>query len=275
MLHKIANKMRKANKPEQPLAEPEAAEPRAAMDVPLFPVSFVVIARPEDWDAHRTKLLNTLPVGSEVNVLFNVPSNDGEEHVGEMHIEYAKEYTIRARMWEHTQFSFGRARTLADQMATQGWAMWLDCDDRLNPAQHGAIASIPEQYAETGGVAVVFVSCHSMHVPIPPNTEPEYSAVKQARIYRTGIGFQWEGDCHEQNYIPIQRLGYKHATSQIIVNHVGYAGSLADLKPRTLRNIQLLCHELSRDGIHTREGFALTMLHRDLNTLYSMEKGAS
>lgn len=274
MLHKIVNKMRrpKANKADEP-GQQQEVEQRQSMDAPIFPISFVVIARPQDWDTNRVQLLNTLPVGSEVNVLFNEAAQDGEEHLSEVHVEHAKEYTIRARMWNFTQFSFGKARTLADQMATQQWAMWLDCDDRLNPAQHGAIASVAEQYQKAGGIGTVFVSCHSMHVPIPPNTEPEYSAVKQARIYRTNIGFEWEGDCHEQNYIPIQRLGYKHATSQITVNHVGYAGSLDELKPRTLRNIQLLCHELSRDGIHTREGYALTMLHRDLNTLYSMERG--
>jgi hypothetical protein len=235
----------------------------------LFPVSFAIIATQDDWDKHHKALLQTLPFNAEVCVCFN--EHGADDTLTDIVEKRLGEATLRFRVWTYSgAFHFGRARQYASDMATNDWVMWLDCDDRLNPLHHSRIKAVT-QWTDHG-VGAVMCACLSMHAPIPPNTDPEYFAVKQARIYKRSTGAQWEGRCHEQIFPSIQKRGYTHAHSTIIVEHVGYEGSYVDLLPRNRRNVDLLCHEIAERGVGDATAYWLSMLHRDLNSLYTMEK---
>ena len=243
-------------------------EPAAPTTADIFPVSFIVIATKEDWDKNQQKFLSCLPHNAEINVVFNEHGED--DTLSDIAIKPIGTATLRFRVWTYSgRFHFGRARQYSAEMATNDWVMWLDCDDRINPMHHERIRQVTSW--SDHGIGAVMCSCTSMHTPIPPNKDPEYHAVKQARIYKRSTGAEWEGRCHEQIFPSVQRRGFTHAHSTIAIEHTGYEGSLDGLLPRNRRNVDLLCHEIGELGLLARDGFTLTMLHRDINSLHAME----
>lgn len=257
----------KSDEPTPLSTELPSEAPQKAVE--MFPVSFIVIATEADWEKHHKRLLTTLPHNAEICVCFNKHGN--EDTLSEVATMQMGEATLRYRVWTYSgKFHFGRARNYSAEMATNDWVMWLDCDDRVNVHHHERIRAVT-QWTDSG-IGAVMCSCVSMHTPIPPNKDPEYQAVKQCRIYKRSTGAEWQFRCHEQIFPSIQKRGYTHAHSSIIVEHAGYEGSYVDLLPRNRRNVELLCHEIAENGIGGEQSFPLTMLHRDLNTLYAMEK---
>jgi len=215
-----------------------------------FPVSFCIIATVEEFRLRGQGLLRTLPIDAEVNVLLN--SEGAEESLSE--ITNLSDYPyLRTRTWAYTKdnFSFADARNHASDMATHDWVMWVDCDERLNPAQHADIRNLAEVLPKGfGGIMAMQVSLQTFQEHFEGHADPrgQYGAIGQCRLYRRSTGARWFGRCHEQIADMIEHEGYRLLPTDITITHSGYIVTREELIKKLERNSNLLLRQTFEMG---------------------------
>lgn len=232
-------------------------------------VSFAVIATPNDVE-YLPVMLQSLPHGCEVVILWNEHGSDHEVRIRESKLHTAKlPFDLREYRVEWERFSFADMRNLCGQLCTRSWIFWIDCDDTLLTFQHEYFTeTLPKQPAGVGAVSVGIVGIQPNHEVSRAGDIPMRFHDEQVRIYRRLYGFSWEGDAHEQIGWSVQRAGYTIAPSSLMVIHRGYATLSPEAMRRKMqRNVTLLTQTLQNDlGPQERSHF-VTVLARDANTL--------
>jgi glycosyltransferase involved in cell wall biosynthesis len=94
-----------------------------------LPISALVLAR--DEAARLASLLPTLGFAREVVVVIDAATRDGSREVARRH---------GAQVHERALEGFGPQRQFALARCTQPWVLWIDADERLDPA---AVAALP------------------------------------------------------------------------------------------------------------------------------------
>lgn len=215
-----------------------------------FPVSFCIIATVDDFKRSGQGLMSSLPVDAEVNVLLNEPgAEDDLSEIAELS-EYPR---LRTRTWTYKQgeFSFAEARNHAHDMASHDWIMWMDCDERANPAQHRDIRHLVEALPKGfGGIMAMQASMRTVgeHFTGRANERGDYEAIGQCRLYRKSTGAKWFGRCHEQIADMVEQEGYRLLPTDITITHSGYILSKADLISKLERNSNLLLRQTAEMG---------------------------
>lgn len=232
-----------------------------------LPVSFVVIARPDDagW---MPEMLKSLPPGGEVVILWNEPGeSEGYQHEGTKTLPNGT--TVVYHRWTYTgMFSFSEARNLAISSATRDWIMWLDTDDRLLPHQHSFFSNLDAYGPGVGGLMCGVCGIN------PPNAGTSKAIpynVEQVRLFRNHLGIGFEGRAHEQCTHAIEDRHLRIIPCSLLVHHVGYEVDDDILEAKMWRNVRLLSQQLAH-GEYRNDDFTAKMLYRDLQNLLALKQ---
>lgn len=233
-------------------------------------VSFAVIAAPSDVE-HLPTMLQSLPHGAEVVILWNEPGDDNEVRIRESKLDTSKlPYDLREYRVQWREFSFADMRNLCGSLCTRSWIFWIDCDDTLLAWQHSYFTeTLPHQPPGVGAVSCGIVGVQPNHELSRAGDIPMRFHDEQVRCYRRTYGFVWEGHAHEQIGWSVQRAGYTIAASTLLVIHRGYAMLSPEAMQRKMqRNVTLLAKTLVAQswGVHERAFYA-EVLARDAGTL--------
>lgn len=269
-------KRNKAQKPTKVkhITEAPQPEPQPEPMRDTYPISFLIIARPEDVAPGRLQnAIKSLPKNAQVCVLLNKEGGKDEDTITEIDVAEHEFRTIRSRLWTYPkgQFDFSRARNLCHTLATKSWGFWIDCDEMLCEAQHDDIAYAT--YGHGGGVGG-FHCCQSSMTRYPQIMEgkdPEYIGIKQLRLYRLDCGFTWEGYAHEQIAHSVRAGGYTIVDTTITVVHNGYSYSDAELLAKVKRNAKLIGRWLAFNDSHELTAYYNEVYVRELVTIQTLE----
>lgn len=240
-----------------------------------FPVSFVVIASITDMNTHLQGMMRTLPSNSEVCILVNEEGDT--DSLSEVDVKTTNTMVVRSRKWVYPrgEFSFAKARNYADEMATNDWVFWMDCDERLPEFQHEGIQAAATIFGGgIGGVMAGQASLSTANIEMANDQEHlgDYINIRQCRMYRRSTGARWVGRCHEQIYDSIREAGYTVRASTITIVHNGYSISRDSLLAKIKRNVALLCRTCYEFGsAHRLSGYYRACLHRELSALKLLE----
>jgi glycosyltransferase involved in cell wall biosynthesis len=130
--------------------------------------------------------------------------------------------------------SFSEARNESLRHATGEWILWMDADDTIFP-ESGA------KLRDAAMLASEKVAGLIMQVRIPA-AAGEYgeTVVDHVKLFRNGIGLQFEGRIHEQILEPIYRAGGEIQRTDLFVVHSGYDYSPEGQKAKRVRDLRLL-----------------------------------
>ena len=201
-----------------------AVEPVAPSAWPS--VSVCMIVRNE---AHNLRpCLNSLrDLASEVIVVDTGSADDT--------VEIARE--LGARVYSFPWIDdFAAARNESIRYATGDWIFWLDADDRPS-----AVAIAQLKRAAASGLADAYMC-------LVPSTAPDGSeeVTEHIRLFRNGLGIQFECAVHETVFADLVRLGLRLACTDISIEHTGYASPDAKAA-KASRNLAILQREV---GLH-------------------------
>jgi hypothetical protein len=250
-----------------------ATEPEPARDT--FPVSFMIIARPEDVAPGKLQLtLSSLPKTAQVCILLNKEGGPDEDTITPVDVAEHDGRTIRSRLWTYPKgkFDFAQARNLCHTLSTKTWGFWIDADEMLCEAQHDGIAYAT--LAHGGGVGGFHCAQSSMtrYPQIMEGKDPDYIAIKQLRLYRLNCGFEWEGYAHEQIAHSVRGAGYSIVDTTITVVHNGYSLSDAELLAKVRRNAKLIGRWLAENTErHSLHPYYTDVYLRELVTIQTLE----
>jgi len=233
-------------------------------------VSFAVIAAPSDVE-HLPTMLQSLPHGCEVVILWNEPGDDNEVRIRESKLDTSKlPYDLREYRVQWREFSFADMRNLCGALCTRSWIFWIDCDDTLLTWQHSYFTeTLPQMPAGIAGIKAGVVGVQPNHELSRAGEVMQRFHGEQVRLYRNRYGLQWKGHAHEQIGWSVQRAGYSLYDSELMVIHRGYAlQSMEGMRRKVARNVTLLSRQISEGGNEPDELLLFqNVLARDAGTL--------
>jgi glycosyltransferase involved in cell wall biosynthesis/Flp pilus assembly protein TadD len=143
--------------------------------------------------------------------------------------------------------SFAEARNESLRHATGQWVFWLDADERLDEANRHKLR---ELFARLGDDNV----CYSMRQYSALEASTAAAAqVDQIRLFPNHAGLCWRYRVHEQILLDLRRLGAACQTTDIVIDHAGYAEP-ARQQAKVERNLRLLLLDLQE---HPDDAFIL------------------
>lgn len=246
------------SKPPQPKHEAEA------VDNPYGHLSVTIIAHTSERGRCVADLLPTLPKGVEICIVFN---EQGEEESFELLKDetLADGTTLKFAEWRWKEFRFDHARNLALGLAARPWVLWIDADELLTPAQFHVLRNLVDIPPGVGGL---YCTVCGMQPSMYSGDEDKHFAVPQPRLIRNGLGFVFEGRCHEQVAWSILGQGYRIDSTPIVITHVGYVTDKATIQRKLERNVSLLIEQCA--DWDSKEWFFRKLLYRDLQSLFSL-----
>jgi glycosyltransferase involved in cell wall biosynthesis len=137
---------------------------------------------------------------------------------------------VVSRAWDD---DFAAARNAGLDAVSRKWVLWLDGDERLDPA---AWPTVRAAMAGDGveGVSLRLESSHREDDPVA-RTSGRY-----CRLFRADVGARFEGRVHEQILPALERTGARVIEADVRVLHTGYALDAAALERKKIRNLRLL-----------------------------------
>lgn len=126
---------------------------------------------------------------------------------------------------------FAAARNASLERATRSWILWLDADDRLDPAFWAGLQTL------LGGPRQAY-----RFVVRSPRENSRGECFRQIRLIPNGLGIRFEGRIHEQLGSSLGRLGLAAANADLEILHLGY-DSPAKRDAKRRRNLALLERE--------------------------------
>lgn len=253
-----------------PTVAEESSEAATATDGPeSVPLSVYVITRKEDFK-YLPDMIASLPLGIELNI---VETKHGEDCDGPTltHEETVNGRLVRTWEWTYTQWDFASARNAALKTCTREWCLWMDSDDRFQPAYHKDLLGL---IAEAGaGVGGFMIGCVGYQPPYKDNERGGYYNTPHLRLHRNDKRLKWRGYAHEQIDTSIQDAGYSISESAIIITHVGYVTDVKALTAKMGRNVMLLCRQIAEDKEYI-PAYYLNVLKNNLVTYLDMKESS-
>ena len=135
---------------------------------------------------------------------------------------------------------FSAARNYAVSQASHDFILSLDCDEIITQMDLKRLAILMEQHPEAVGRIAI---------------DNHYFSNQTDTVYRDHLGrffhrgfFRFEAPIHEQVVHKKTGSHYESYEAPILIDHVGYLGSIEALRPKVERNNTLLFRELERIG---------------------------
>ena len=139
---------------------------------------------------------------------------------------------------------FAAARNESIKEARSDWIFWMDADDVLSPDN-----VIRLKQAVVGDQADAYI-CRVVSQVQGPNQSSV--SVDHMRLFRNGLGLQFEQPIHEQIAPMAKRLGLTIAHTNITIDHLGYAADSETLKAKARRNRAMIlqCLDQQPDNLY-------------------------
>lgn len=230
----------------------EWQDPRiiAGTDAPLVTVVMITsVADREKWIADA---VGSIPAFAEVVVCTTVQGEaealtvdkyDSEDNISFIECTYT--YT--------GDFDFGRARNVAQQLATGTWIFALDADERIAMTQHEYLRRILTDAPDNIGCYYVSMVIHQVHGRGKRMEDKRFNyAIPRIyrRVGRNGEPLTWEWCVHEQILPSVAAHGYDCADTGLVVIHEGYLVSVEEMIAKKHRNLSRIMRQYE-DTPHT------------------------
>ncbi len=138
--------------------------------------------------------------------------------------------------------NFAEARNMALAKCTGDWVLWLDTDDVVSRET----AALIDALIHKPGNMVALQACHFAFRVENTNKEGEPTdSFTQSRLFPRIPGIEWgglggcKGYVHESYFDNCNRLGLQMVTTNITIQHTGYADEKT-VKAKQARNLRLL-----------------------------------
>ncbi|TBL80626.1 glycosyltransferase [Paenibacillus thalictri] len=139
--------------------------------------------------------------------------------------------------------SFCDARNFGLAQAGGEWAMWLDADERLNPAEHTLI----RQALDDPIFDVISLSIINYYGDNLEQVNVNHAHIMpQARLFRLGRGIRFAGDIHETVTLPPDYDTSRIKKLDASVHHYGYMEPIIREKAKHERNTSLLLKQVEQ-----------------------------
>lgn len=137
---------------------------------------------------------------------------------------------------------FSAARNFALSKCTGDWVLWLDADDRVPPES----AALIDALVHKPGNMTALQACHFAFKVENTNKDGGVTdTFTQSRLFPRLPGIEWgglggcHGYVHESYFENCNRLGLQMVTTNITIQHTGYADG-ETVKAKQARNLRLL-----------------------------------
>jgi glycosyltransferase involved in cell wall biosynthesis len=176
-----------------------------------------------DEERNVADLARCLPLHKVEWVVVDTGSRDST-------VQRLREWGVEPRAFEWVD-DFAAARNASLALATRGWILWLDADDRLEPSFWKAL----EPLLQGPRRAYRFVVRS-------PREGSRGECFRQIRLFPNGLGLAFEGRIHEQLGTSLGRLGVEARDADLEILHLGY-DTAAKREAKRRRNLALLERE--------------------------------
>ncbi len=132
---------------------------------------------------------------------------------------------------------FSAARNFALKNSTGEWILYLDADERLDPASINEIKIISTSRQK----AAYYCTVKSLD-----RSEGRDNSMRYLRLFKNENGIEFRGKVHEQISYSLIENNYKIFQSLISIIHLGYNISPDEKKNKARRNLFLLTEEYSK-----------------------------
>jgi len=168
-------------------------------------------------------------------------------------VEVARRYGARVYPFEWCD-DFAKARNEALRHATGEWILVLDADEALDPRDRRGLRRLLRDRE---------ASAFLVNIQSPVEDRPSGRAVINPfpRLFRNGLGLQFEGRVHEQLSPSIARVGGLVKPTLLRIHHRGYRGTTADLTAKRERNRRLLEKQIAEHPDDALSHFHLGEVH--------------
>lgn len=220
-----------------------------------YPISVCMIAKNEE--KHIEKCLAAIrshaakAVELEI-VLVDTGSTDRTKEIAARYADQVLDF-----VWVN---DFSAARNYAISRASHDYILSLDCDEVIVSINWEDVCLLMEQYPQSVGQIVI---------------DNHYFSNQTDSVYRDRLGrffhrrfFHFEFPIHEQ-VVPKQAgTSFEFYDLPILVDHVGYLGSIESLRPKVERNNTLLFLELKKDS---KNPYLYFQIGQSYNMIYDYE----
>lgn len=202
-----------------------------------------------DSEAHLLGLLPQIEFADEIILVDTKPDEERLKPVTEEDIvKWCEGRPIRFRDAVIKAFKFpwvddfAAARNFALSKSTGDWVLWLDADDRVPPESAALIDALIHKPGNMTALQVVHFAFRV------ENTNKEgwvTDTFIQSRLFPRLPGIEWgglggcHGYVHESYFENCNRLGLQLVTTNITIQHTGYADE-DTVKAKQARNLRLL-----------------------------------
>lgn len=194
-----------------------------------YPVSVCMIAKNEEKNIEKC-LASVKPYGFEI-IVVDTGSADRTK-------EIAAEYTDK--IYDFTWIDdFSAARNYSLAQASNDYVLVLDCDEVITELDIDLLSSMIREHPEAVGRLAL-----DNHY-ISNQTDMVYQD-RLGRLFHRGY-FHFESPIHEQITHNTLGMRYESYDLPLLADHVGYLGSVEDLRWKVERNNALLFKELEKD----------------------------
>lgn len=169
-------------------------------------------------------------LASEI-IIVDTGSTDRTVEIAESFGAHVKHFT-----WIN---DFAAARNESIKNAAGEWIFWMDADDRISPDNLIRLKK-----------ALVSEQADAYFCQVISQVKGQGQAMTETvhlRLFRNGIGLQFEGPIHEDITPSAMRQGSTIAQTNIIIEHTGYATNAQILKDKARRNLAIIKHALAQE----------------------------
>ncbi|MCB0226338.1 MAG: glycosyltransferase [Anaerolineae bacterium] len=199
-------------------------------------VSLCMIVKNEE--AHLADCLTSVEDFATEIIIVDTGSTDRT-------VQIARSFGAKVKYFRWVN-DFAAARNESIKEAQGDWVFWMDADDRLSPETVTRL-----KQAVICGQADAYI-CRVVSQGQGPNQSS--ASVDHMRLFRNGLGLQFEQPIHEQIAPMAKRLGLTIAHTDITIDHLGYAADSETLKAKARRNraVILQCLDQQPDNLYWR-----------------------
>ena len=185
-------------------------------------------------------------------IVVDTGSTDRTKEIAAKYADKVLDYT-----WVN---DFSAARNYAVSQASHDFILSLDCDEIITQIDLKQLAILMEQHPEAVGRIAI---------------DNHYFSNQTDTVYRDHLGrffhrgfFRFEAPIHEQ--VVHKKTGghYESYEAPILIDHVGYLGSIEALRPKVERNNNLLFRELEKDR---KNPYLYFQIGQSYNMIYDYE----
>lgn len=220
-----------------------------------YPISICMIAKNEE--KHIEKCLAAIRshatggVEPEI-VVVDTGSTDRTKEIAGRYADQVSDF-----VWVN---DFSAARNFAVSLASHDHILSLDCDEILMQLDFDRLSVLMEQHPEAVGRIAI---------------DNHYFSNQTDTVYRDRLGrffhrgfFHFDAPIHEQVVHKQTGSHYESYDAPILVDHVGYLGSIESLRPKVERNNTLLFRELEKDKANP---YLYFQIGQSYNMIYDYE----